>query len=293
MHFVSFDIGGTRVKYALLNDKGHILEKSSYKTPIGTKEEFYKEMIDKVNNYCLKYEISGICISAPGIINAKKGIVNLIYAVPALQGVNVKKELEELLEIDVAIENDAKCAALAEVWQGNARYYQDSIFVVIGTGIGGAVVKNKKIHHGANLYSGEFGMMLMNNSEGKLENWSYLASVVNLVERCKKITGDETLDGEKVFDLAGSGNELIKNEINLFYNNLAIGIYNLQFLYDPQVVIIGGGISQRPELSENISIALDKIYEKTGAGKNLTVIKSCELTSDANLIGALYNFLYA
>lgn len=293
MYFISFDVGGTSVKYALLNDTGHILEKSSYKTPVSTKEAFYKEIIDIVNNYCLKHEISGICISSPGIIDSKKGTVNLIYAIPALQGINVKHELEEILQIDVAIENDAKCAALAEVWQGNAKNYQDSVFVVVGTGIGGAVVKNKKIHHGSNLFSGEFGMMIMNNAQGKLENWSYLGSSVNLVKRCIALTGDDTLDGEKVFELAYSGNEAIKNEVENFYNYLAIGIFNLQFLYDPQAIIIGGGISKRTDLVENINKHLNRIYETTGAGPNITVVKTCEFTSDANLIGALYNFLYA
>ena len=293
MYFISFDVGGTSVKYALLNDTGHIFEKSSYKTPVSTKEAFYKEIIDIVNNYCLKYEISGICISSPGIIDSKKGTVNLIYAIPALQGVNVKRELEEILQIDVAIENDAKCAALAEVWQGNAKNYQDSVFVVVGTGIGGAVVKNKKIHHGANLFSGEFGMMIMNTPEGKIENWSYLGSAINLVKRCVAITGDTTLDGEKVFEMAYSGNEDIKKEVNKFYNYLAMGIYNLQFLYDPQAIIIGGGISKRTDLVENVNKALDEIYKVTGAGPNISVVKTCEFTADANLIGALYNFLYA
>lgn len=293
MYFVSFDIGGTSVKYGLLDDNGHILDKSSYKTPLSSKEDFYKEIVHVVNNYCLKYEISGICLSCPGIIDSKKGTINLIYAIPSLQGVNIKVELEEILQIDVSVENDAKCAALAEVWQGNAKNYQDSVFVVVGTGIGGAVIKNKKIHHGSNLFSGEFGMMIMDNPDGESESWSTLASSVNLVKRCIKITGDESLNGEKVFELASLGNHALQKEIDRFYNNLAVGLYNLQFMFDPQAFIIGGGISRRTDLIENINKSLDLIYLKTGAGKNISVVKTCNFTSDANLIGALYNFLYA
>lgn len=295
MYFVAFDIGGTSVKHALLNDKGQIIEKGNYATPKTNKEDFYKEILEITRSYCLIHEINGVCLSLPGVIDAKKGIVKLIYSIPALQGVNIKNELEELLEVDVSIENDSKCAALAEVWQGNAKDYKDSLFVVIGNRIGGAIVKNKKIHHGSNLYSGEFGMMLLNSQNGKIESWSYLASTINLVKRCEKILGENHSDlkGEDIFDLAEQGNELIKEEVDKFYNNLAIGIYNLQFIYDPEVIIIGGGISKREDLIVNINAALNILYKKTCAGKNLIQLKSCKFTGDANLIGALYNFLYA
>lgn len=295
MYFICFDIGAVSVKYGLLNDGGYIVDKSSYPTPKSSKEAFYKEIVNKTQEYCLKHEISGICLSISGIVNSKIGTVTHIYSLPIFEGVNIKAELEELLEIDVSIENEAKCAALAEVWQGSAKNYKDLIFIIVGSRISGAIIKNRKIHHGSNLYSGDFGMMLLNCKNSQFEVWSNLASTTCLVKNCSEKLGVEynQLNGEKVFELADKGNKTLEEEIQKFYHYLAVGIYNLQFIYDPQAIIIGGGISKREDLIENIHLELNKIFNATNSGKNITIIKNCEFTEDANLIGALYNFLYS
>lgn len=288
MKIMLFDIGGTSIKCALSDENGNITKKDSYKTPLTSKEDFYKEICSRVDE-----DIEGIGISSPGIIDSKKGRIELIFAIPFLEGADVKADLEKLTGKKVTIENDGKCAALAEVWQGAGKDYEDIAFVVIGTGIGGAIVKDKQIHHGANLACGELGMMLMADENGEYSNWSRLASTVNLVQRVEDRLGMEkgTLDGHKVFEMGNEGQVEAVEELERFYRNIAHGIYNLQFSFDPQAVVIGGGISQREDLVPNIEKHLNVFNEKYGSlGKGLN-IHSCRYNNDANLIGALYNYL--
>ncbi len=291
MKILTFDIGGTSIKYALMTKKGKVLERSSYLTPTDNKENFYNKIKSIFNKY--KDKIEGIALSSPGIVDSKSGIIKLIYALPFLQDVNVKKELEELLKIKVTIENDGKCAALAEVWQGSGKNYKDMIFIVIGTGIGGAIVKNKEIHHGNNLASGELGMMLLPNKDGSYQSWSKLASTINLVHRVEdKLSLQRgSLSGERVFFMEERGNKVVKEEVEKFYANIALGIYNLQFSFDPESVIIGGGISKKTDLCKKIKGKLKELNEQYGSLGDKLDILPCKFFNDANLLGAVYHHL--
>ncbi len=291
MNILTFDIGGTSIKYALISKSGEILEKDNYPTPLENIEGFYKEITTIYNRY--KDRVEGVALSSPGVVDSKNGIIKLIYALPFLQGINVKKDLEELLDTKVTIENDGKCAALAEVWQGSGKDYKDIVFIVIGTGIGGAIVKNKEIHHGNNLACGELGMMLLPCKNGGYNSWSKLASTINLVHQVEdRLSLDRgSLNGEKVFLMEEEGNEVCIEEIDNFYRNIALGIYNLQFSFDPESVIIGGGISRRANLCEKIKLKLNELNKEFGSLGDKLDILPCKFSNDANLLGAVYHYL--
>lgn len=287
--FLSLDIGGTSIKYGLIKENGDIIEKNSMDTPTTDLDSFLNKLITKINDY--KEQIAGVSIACPGIIDSKSGLIKLIYALPFLEGINLKNLLEEKTGIKVSIENDGKSAALAEVWKGAGTDYKDILFIVCGTGIGGAIIKNREIHHGNSLASGEFGMMIMGEDKesGQLINWSQTSSTINLVNRAKSKLNLEDLNGEQLFDMEDSNN-IAKELINEFYFNLAKGIYNLQVAYDPEAIILGGGISNREEFAKNVDTSLKNIHNQTGSSIRADV-KKCHYKSDANLIGALYHFL--
>ena len=101
--------------------------------------------------------VDGVAISAPGAVDDKKGIIGGCSAVPYIHDFFIQKELETLFELPVSLENDVNCAALAEVFKGAAKDVDHALFIVIGTGIGGAIIQNRKLHKGRNLFGGEFG----------------------------------------------------------------------------------------------------------------------------------------
>lgn len=294
-NYVAFDIGGSSVKFGVINEIGEILDKGSFETPKEGFDILISEMINVVDTYRTDMNLAGIALSCPGAVNNKEGIIGGASAVPYIHGPNFRTILKEATDLDVSMENDANCAALAEVWNGAAKDNNDVLFLVCGTGIGGAVVKDKKLHLGPNLHGGEFGYMIMESDmeKGIVRNYSEVASTFSIVRRVSEYKNIDTseIDGKKIFDMAESGDEDCIRAINEFYYKLALGIFNLQYVYDPEVVVIGGGISVREDIVECINEKLEIILKQAEIAKIMPTVKKCVYSNDANLIGAVYNFM--
>ncbi len=288
--YLCIDLGGTSVKYAYMNQDGNKEEGGSFLLP-KTLEEMYQEIKKLVDR---RLRIKGIAISAPGAVNSETGIIAGASAIPYIHGPNIKKDLESLTGVTVELENDANCAALAEVWKGAGKDTQDSCFIVSGTGIGGAVVKNKKIHKGKHLHGGEFGIMLMDDLEepGVLKIWSHVGSTVSVVRYVSKRLNIpmEELDGKDIFDNVND-NPIYQEAIERYYFNLARGIFNIQYSYDPEMIIIGGAISAREDLIEQVNKQLDLLLNSISEATIRPLVSKCQFANDANLVGALYHYL--
>nr|WP_263325122.1 ROK family protein [Neobacillus sp. Marseille-Q6967] len=295
-NFMVFDVGGTNVKYAVINEEGEFLTKGDFPSTGHDFEKFQFDIISVTLKHKEKYNVSGIAFSCPGGVDSETGIIGGASALPCIHGPNFKKIFGEATGLPVEIENDANCAALGEVWKGAAKDNQNVMFTIIGTGIGGAVVKERKIHKGANLHGGEIGYMILNaqNDNGELitRTWSHLAATGALVRAVAKVKGVDSsaLDGKKIFDAAEAGDADCINAIDKFYLYLAQGIYNIQYVYDPEKIIIGGAISSRPDLIEQIYKKLDQILESVQIAKVRPVIETCQFKNDANLLGALFHY---
>ncbi|AUI72070.1 ROK family protein [Companilactobacillus alimentarius] len=281
---IVIDVGGTSIKYGLWDDEIQVLSnKSSLETPNNI-EDFYHNF-ESINNEFKNRKIDGVGISIPGIVDQDTGIIGGSSALPYIHDFPIKQVIQEHLNLRVALENDANCAALAELSIGVAKDLNDILFLVIGTGVGGAVVSNRKIIRGSNLYGGEFGMM-MGDGKKQLSLWG---TAVHMAERYNSKYG-MNLSGKQIIELADSGDFTAKAETQVMYDNLAQAIYNLQFVTDPQAIIVGGGVSRSSifmkHLIETVNVYLDSlgnipIYPKIMASK---------FHNDSNLIGAAYNF---
>lgn len=284
-NYLVFDFGGTSIKYGVLSENGDILEHSSFNTP-NSLDALYSEIFKIKNSY--DYKFSGVALSCPGAVNTDTGFVAGVSALPYIHGPNIKKELEELLELEVHLENDANCAALAEVWLGEAQFNDDVVFIVLGTGVGGAIVKNKQIHKGKNLQAGEFGIMYFESEKGVPGTWGSV-SIGHLTSRVsKKLNRD--INGVELFNLVNK-NEIISNEVKNWYSDLAKGILSIQYVYDPEKIIIGGGVSADQNIINNIQASVTNLVDKIDSATIYPEIKSCKFNNNSNLIGALYNFL--
>jgi glucokinase len=294
-YYIIFDIGGTSIKYAVMNENADIFEKGSYKTPMKDIEDFFDKMVIFVKQFSKQYSIIGIAVSAPGAVDCDSGIIGGESAIRFIHGPSFKEELRKRTGLKVEIENDANCAALAEVWKGAAKEAMDSLFIIVGTGIGGAIVKDKKIHHGYHTHGGEFGFAIMeyNFVQVELNTWSKSGSTIGLINYVCSRKGIENgaIDGKKIFELADAGDQDCIEELNKFYFRLAIGIYNLQYIYDPEVIVIGGGISEREEIISEINKHIDNILKKGGNAKVRPNVVRCQFGNAANMVGALYHYI--
>ena len=276
-----------------MNEVGEFIEKASVPTPREGLDEFIRVIDSLVKDLQQKQEIKGIALSMPGAVNVEKGHIEGASAIPFIHGPNIKEILEKQTGLKVELENDANCAGLAEGWIGAAKDVSDYICIVIGTGIGGALVLDKKIRHGHHLHGGEFGFMIMEDylDQPLGESWSSLGATGALIRLVAKRKGldPNSLNGKKVFELADAGDAEINDEIDRFIKRLAVGILNLQYAIDPEKILIGGAISSREDFVDRINEKLSQM--KTNVHKLSIQVEKCQFGNDSNLIGALYHFL--
>lgn len=292
--YIALDVGGSSIKYGLLNEYGEILEKGSIVTDNEDIDRFISDIKSITEKYIEDENVKGLVCSFPGAVNPKTGFIEGVSAVPCIHNVNMKKLLLEATGLEISMENDANCSALAEGWIGTAKDVDNFISIVLGTGIGGAVVINKRILRGKNLHGGEFGFMQVTDDKGEngLGNvWSRVASTGALIRRVANRKNIDVFDltGQLVFEMEKDDEE-VKEEVSEWFKALAKGIYNIQYILDPEKILIGGGISVRDDFINRLNqyLELMKNEESTLDIK----VEKCEFANDANLIGALYNFLY-
>jgi len=292
MYILTFDIGGTSVKYGILNENGKIYIKGKFTTPQNDIDKLMDQIVNLKVEFEKEYDIEGIALSCPGTVDDRTGFIGGASSVPCIHGFDFRAKIRAATGIkNIRMDNDANCAGLAEVWKGAAKNNSDVLFVIFGSGVGGAVIKDKKIHKGAHLKGGEFGYMIISQECDVL---SKVASPVNMAKMVAKRKGLESLTGEEAFKLAEAGDIIAIEEIERLYYNMAIGIYNIQYIFDPEVIVIGGGISEREDILENIEMCMDDILAKVEiaeVAKTRTIIRKCKFRNDANLIGAVYNYI--
>ncbi|SFM21848.1 ROK family protein [Salibacterium qingdaonense] len=287
--YSAFDIGGSFIKYGIVTENGDLRQQNKMKTP-----DSLGVLIQRITEVVHRHpDSAGIAVSAPGAVS-DEGVIYGISALRYLHGPNIKHRLEEKTGLPVFIENDGNCAGAAEVWKGTAREKKDVLTVVIGTGIGGTVIKEGRTHKGANLHGGEFGFMLLGNPDtGRLESWSQLAATRALTRYAEAEKGIEpdTLSGEEVFEMADEGDPACVKALDRFYRFLALGLYNLQYIYDPELILLGGGVSAREELVQRINEKLDGLMREAPVGTIRPTLDVCHFRQHANLLGAVYRFI--
>ena len=253
MEYLVLDVGGSAIKYALMNDELEFLEKGQVPTPKTSLEDFKKE----VQNLYQKYQerVDGIAMSLPGLINKKTNKMQIPGALLYNQDVDILKELKSVTTDRLTIENDAKCAALCEVVYGSLKDSQVGAVCIIGTGIGGGVTIGDKVFTGVHGFAGEFSYLSIDwkKNLGFENKWGTDFGAFTLVKMIAKAKGiEEEIDGVQAFEYCNQGDKDALKALEEFCNITATGLYNLQAVIDPDKIAIGGGISKQPILLEYI-----------------------------------------
>lgn len=289
--YIVFDIGGTSIKYSIMNKEGVFIESSSINTPIQGNSKTQEELVNIINTYKKKYDLKGVALSVPGGID-DDGYIHFMGQVKDLEDIYLNEYIKEHTGLDAAYDNDVNCVAMAEKYMGNAVNNKNFVCITIGTGIGGGVFINDKLYRGYRGMAGEFGMNILEHRKEELSNinfrtFSRLSSTYNLIDRVNKLKGTN-YDGIKVFEELEKGDLEIKNEVENFYFSLAVGIYNIVYSFAPEKVLIGGGISYRDDLIEKIKEKLSLLNKDV---LDMVEIDVCKFRNESGKIGALYKYL--
>lgn len=268
---IGVDLGGTNIRAGLvLNNK--IIKKVEVKTePNKGKNIVIKNLINAINSVITK-DVVGIGIGSPGPLDYRKGLIIMTKNIP-FKKVNLKKILEKKFKVPVLIDNDANCFTLGEALYGSGKKHNCVIGLTIGTGVGGGIVINKKILHGR-LNAGELGHMTIkfDGTKSKCGNIGCLEEYVSargIMRLAKGLKAKTPLD---VYNLALNGN---KKAISVFKKMgfyLGAGLTNFVNIFDPDVIIIGGKISNAwGFFSKSMK---DTVKKRSCVNKNPIIVKS-------------------
>lgn len=291
--YFAADIGGTFIKYAVMDDNALVLNRGK----VPTQKESQDAFVGALENLYRKYGegTKGMAISSAGVIDSRRGFMYNAGSITCVKDLDLAGELERRLGIPVTVENDARSAALAELWKGSLKGCKDAVAIVIGTAVGGAVIADGRILHGRHQMAGEFSYILTN--AGDPENpdnvLAQRGGVPGLIRMCVEAADlpEEELSGEVIFERANAGDAAYFSCVRKFARGLSVHILNCQFAYDPERIAIGGGVSAQPLLISLIREELAKLIRVYPHEVPVPEVTTCKFFNDSNLIGALYVLL--
>lgn len=283
---IGIDLGGTKIAGVLCTPSGKVLMDVQIPTEAKKGKKHVIENIRKAIHMLKtsqKVKIKAIGIGAPGPIIYEKGIVVEAPNLPGWKKVHLKEILEKDYKVPVFVDNDANCAALAESWFGAGKFAQHFIYITISTGIGGGIIINKKLYRGAIGAAGEFGHMVIDINGpkcacGKYGHLEALASGTAI----KRLTG---LDAISAHLAAHQGDKKAKEALKKASYHLAIGFANLANIFNPELIIVGGGLSN---MWEHLVLPAKKELKNhalTLPAKSVKVVRA-KLKANAGVLGA-------
>ncbi|HHF98755.1 MAG TPA: ROK family glucokinase [Candidatus Aerophobetes bacterium] len=287
---IGIDVGGTNIKSLLVDREGKVLAsdtRRSFGKESKEKEKVLSQLFLSIK--ALKeegekkgvssHQIAGVGIGAPGPLNTEEGIIYQAPNIPSWKNIPIVKIVEERIKIPCFLENDANAAALGEWWLGAGRGFDYILLLTLGTGIGGGVIIKGEVYRGARGCGAEIGHMIIKEGGitcgcGARGCFEAYASATGVVKRAKALVdkGYKTLLSEKeelacedVFEAAKKKDEIALFVVEETCRYLGIGIGNLLNIFNPEIVILSGGMAKE----EKILLPLVKKYTK------LFSLKSC------------------
>lgn len=287
-HYVCIDIGGTAIKYGMIDGNGKFLAKGQRETQaMKGGASILEKAVEIVEDYRKVYDLSGICISTAGMVDVESG--EIFYAaplIPGYRGINFKTSLKKRFGIPCEVENDVNCAGLAEYISGAAKGSGVALCLTVGTGIGGCILIDGKVFRGQSGSASEVGYMHMEDSD-----FQTLGAASVLCRKVAKRKGEspDDWDGYRVFEAALKGDAVCEGAIDEMVDVLGKGIANICYVLNPGTVVLGGGIMAQEEvLMPKIRAALETYLIPEICAK--TELKTARYGNDAGMLGAFYHF---
>ena len=291
---LSIDIGGTAVKMGLVDHAGgiHARHEASvcfdgYKTPILT------TVIREAQAFLVREgaSIEGVGVSATGQVDDRAGVViGTNGKIPGYEGSPIKRDMEAAFGVPVFALNDANAAALGECFAGRAKGVQNVLMVTLGTGVGGGIVLGGQVFGGARGIAGELGHFTLYQDGiscpcGKRGCFESYAATTALVRRAIEATGETEMNGRILFTRVAEGDETLRAVLSDWIDDVAAGISGLVHIFNPEMVLIGGGVSAQEALliAPLRERVMHSVMPRFAEGLQL---EAATLGNDAGMIGA-------
>lgn len=299
--YLGIDIGGTFIKLGIADEEGNIsmrrevpVDRSGSETVMETLMRGIDRLIADSGLKAADFE--GIGVSAAGCIDTVNGCVAENGGnIPDWSFTSVTGPLSERYGIGASIANDGNCVALAEAWTGAAKGVKDVICVVLGTGVGGGIISGGKLIEGKHGFGGEIGHfpthadLLMKDGDKWSSHYETFASTAALVRRAEA-SGKEWTNGREIFEAGASGDDDALEILDGWTDEIAAGITGLVHIFDPEVVLIGGGVSAQEDLL--IKPVREKVLRTvTPDMAEGLVVKAARLGNSAGMTGAVKYFI--
>ncbi|MEK9682150.1 MAG: ROK family protein [Nitrosopumilus sp.] len=284
LYKLGVDLGGTKTEAILLDDSLNVLERKRIPTP----KDNYSEIVDSISNLVLEVSRNvsdfslGIC--TPGAISKKTGLIKNSNT-QCLIGKPLKEDLEKQLKKNIAMENDANCFVMAESKMGAAKNFELVFGVIMGTGVGGGITINGKLHAGRTNIAGEWGHHTLHRNGnscycGKTGCVETYISGPALEQQWKLLSGESKSMPEILSNLDSEIGKTWKDE---FLENFGYGIANVVDILDPDAIVLGGGLSNIDFLYTE---GKKSVYDKVFSDLVETPILKNELGDSAGVFGA-------
>jgi glucokinase len=309
MYYIGVDVGGMSIKAGIINENGEILLKKSFVTDnLAPSQVIIGAIADFIESLAAEYglslkEISGIGLGFPGSVDSKGGIVRYCCNINLVKVRAVSLLKQRLGVPNIKITNDANAAALGETLFGAGRGYQNAALVTLGTGVGFGMVIDGKLFEGGYSAGTEGGhMQIVKGGDtcgcGEKGHWEAFASATALIRMAKRaaekhpesllarLADEEGLSGKTAFKAAKQGDKTAIALIKKYLEYVGMGIVNIANLFFPEIIIMGGGISNEGDyIVKPIQRYLNKhIY---GKGYNPKIkVTAASLKNDAGIVGA-------
>lgn len=311
MYNIGIDLGGTNIKVGVVDENYNIVGKSNIKTNLPRpSEEIAESIAEGVRLACADAGISvsdvnSIGIGTPGVANRNTGVV-LYSCNLGFNNFELGKVLGEKLGTQIFVENDANAAAFGEVVNGAGKGYKNVVVVTLGTGVGGGIIIDGKIYTGFNFCGGELGHTVIEYNgrqcgcgrKGCFEAYSSATALINMTKEAMeanpdsemwKIAGSiENVDGKTAFDGMRAGDKAAVGVVDMYINYLGCGLVNIVNTFQPELLLIGGGICKE---GENLTKPLNEYIERESYcidPNRSTKLDIAKLGNDAGIIGAAY-----
>jgi glucokinase len=300
---IGVDLGGTNVRTSIITPGGDVLEK--LREPTQAVEGHVKVIERLVRNISRQREtarqrdlqVLGVGVGAPGVIRAAHGVVVRSPNFPDWDNLPLRQELESAVGLPVSIENDANAAALGEHWLGAGKGIGSMIFLTLGTGVGGGIVLNGRIWQGADGMAGEVGHMTIRpdgrrcgcGNRGCLEMYASSRGIVlsyrEALAKERPARSAEGLTSADIYQAARDGEPAAIAVMQEMGRALGIGIADLINIFNPEMIVIGGGVKDAWPLF--IEAARDEVRKRAfDYPASRTQIVPSVLGDDAGMIGA-------
>ncbi|OOM13773.1 ROK family protein [Clostridium saccharobutylicum] len=287
-YLIGIDIGGTNLRAAVISKEGEIIENFKVNNEVENGAAYnLDKLIDEIKIQWNNYEVEKVGVGAPGPLDLKNGKILNPPNLKGWENFNIKNYLSEKLNLPVKVNNDANVAGLAESLVGSGKDCESVFYITVSTGVGGALILDKKIINGAHSQTAEIYNMIINEdmyiqpglNKGALEGQ---CSGVNIARIGSEICGRK-LTTSDVFELYKNNDKRVVNIIEEWIDNISIGISNIISVIDPEVIVIGGAVLiHNPYL---ISMISDCVKTKV-ADPQMVDIRIAKIGDNAGLIGA-------